>query len=374
MDHAELQKNVRILATLQETELPVVSCYLNVEQGIAPGLGFLGERVPVLRRTLPATQKQSFDQSLEHIERYVNENARDPMTRGIAVFVRSVEDPFLLCMRFSVPVSNQLVVDFVPHIFQLMALKNTYDRYVVVLMNKERASILEVNLGAVTRQTWTEHPVSPDRIEREWSKERYQRHRHKQTEETIREKIKTLDGLMGAGSHSHLILAGEPSMVERLKAGLPSHLRQKLVDTVHAKTADNLADIVTATLSSFVDYQQQHSHTCVAMLQQAVYANGLGILGTDASLQCLRYARADMLILAETYDPGPAWQCLECGEAQIGRDSPQACPECSSTKFRGFSVKEEMVRMAEGSSCGVMVIKGSDFLIAGGGVGCLTRY
>jgi hypothetical protein len=33
-----------------------------------------------------------------------------------------------------------------------------------------------------------------------------------------------------------------------------------------------------------------------------------------------------------------------------------------------------MVRMAEGSSCGVMVVEGSEFLIAGGGVGCLTRY
>ena len=335
---------------------------------------FWTERVLVLRRTLPTTQKQSFDQSLEHIKRYVNENARDPSyPRDRRVCTQCGGSlPFVYAI-FSARVQPTRR-GFSPHIFQLMALKNTYDRYVVVIMNKDRASILEVNLGTITRQTWSEHSVSPDRIEREWSKERYQRHRHKQTEETIREKIKTLDGLMGTGAHSHLMLAGEPPMVERLKAGLPSHLRQKLVDTVHAKAADNLADIVTATLSSFVDYQQQHSHTCVAMLQQAVYTNGLGILGTDASLECLRYARADMLILAEEYDPGPAWQCRECGDAQIGRDSPQACPECSSTKFRRFFVKEEMVRMAEGSSCGVKVVKGSDFLIAGGGVGCLTRY
>ena len=374
LELAELQRNVQILATLQETEYPVVSSYLNAEQGIAACLEYLAERNLLLRRTIPTEQRKSFNQSMEHIECVVKECGQDPAIRGIVVFVRSVEDPFLLHMRFPMPVANQLAVDRVPHIFQLMALKNTYDRYVVVLMNKKRASILEVNLGAVTRQTWSDHSIPPNRIERQWSKERYQRHRQKQTDETIREKIKALDELMGTGAHNHLILSGEPAMVTRLKARLPSHLRQKLVDTVPGQTTDRLSDIVDATLSSFVEYQQQHSHTYVAILQQAVYTNGLGILGTNASLKCLRHARADMLVMAEEYDPGPAWQCRECRDTQIGRDSPQACPECSIKQFRNFSVKEEMIRLAEGSSCDVMVVQGSDFLIAGGGVGCLTRY
>ncbi len=374
MECTELQRNVRILATLRETELPVVSCYLDAEHGVAACRGFLGERVPLLRRTMPVAQRESFDRSLEHIERYVNENAQASDVRGIVVFVRSVEDPFLLTLRFHVPIPNQLVVDRVPHIYQLVALKTTYDRYVVVLMNKERASILEVNLGAVTRQTWSEHPLPPDRIGREWSKERYQRHRQKQTEDTIREKIKTLDNLMGAGGHSHLMLAGEPSMVERLKASLPSHLRQKLVHTVHAQANDHPGDVVNATLSSFVEFRQRNSHTYVAMLQQAISTNGLGILGTDATLQCLRYARADVLLLAEEYDPGPAWKCQDCEDIQIGQEPAQACPECSGTQFRGLAIKEEMVRLAEGSSCGVAVVRNNEFLMAGGGVGCLTRY
>jgi len=374
MEYTELQRNVRILATLRETEFPVVSCYLNAEHGIAACRAFLGERIPLLRRTIPAAQRKSFDHSLEHIERYVDENAQDLAVQGIAVFARSVEDPFLQGMRFPVPVSHQLAVDRVPHICQLMSLKNTYDRYVVVLMNKERACILEVNLGAVTRQTWSERPVPPDRIGRQWSKERYQRHRRKQTEETIQEKIKTLDRLMAAGAHSHLMLAGEPSMVERMRASLPPHLRQKLVDTVYAQADDHPGDIVSATLASFVEFRQQHFHTCVAMLQQAVYTNGLGILGTDATLQCLRHARADVLVLAEEYDPGAAWQCRNCGDIQIGRDTAQACPECSSTQFCGLTVKEEMVRLAEQSSCNVTVVRDSEFLIVGGGVGCLTRY
>ena len=124
MEYTELQQNVRILATLYETEFPVISCYLNAEHGVAACRAFLAERIPLLRRTIPAAQRKSFDQSLEHVEDYVRKNAQDPNIRGIVVFVRSVEDPFLLCLRFHVPVSNQLTVDRVPHICQLMALKN----------------------------------------------------------------------------------------------------------------------------------------------------------------------------------------------------------------------------------------------------------
>ena len=374
MEHTELQSNVRILATLRETEYPVVSAYLNAERGVAGCMDYLAERVPLLRRTLATEQRDSFDQSVAHIEAYVHQNAQDPDVRGIVVFGRTVEDPFLLQMHFPVPVPNQLAVDRVPHICQLVTLKNTYDRYVMILMTKTRASIMKVNMGAVTRQAWSKQRVHPNRIEREWSKERYQRHRQKQTDETIQEKIKTANGLMSAGAHSHLILAGEPAMVSRLEASLPAHLRQKLVDTVHAQAGTHPDDIVNATLASFVDFQQQHSHASVATLQQAVYTNGLGVLGTEASLKCLRHGQADVLFLAEAYAPGLAWQCLACGDTQIGQKSAQACPECSGSGFRSLTLKEEMVRLAEGSSCTVTVVQKDDFLMAGGGVGCLTRY
>lgn len=374
MEHDELQSNVRILATLHESEYPVVSCYLNAEQGVSQCRSYLAERIPLLRRTLPKKQREAFDHSMLRINDYVDGHALDPGVRGMVIFARSIEEPFFAGMTFPVPVPNQLAVDGVPHICQLVALKNTYDRYVIILMTKTRASILEVNLGAVTMQTWSEIAVAPDRIGREWSKERYQRHRQQQTDETIREKIRTVDGLMRAAGHSHLILAGEPTMVDRLKASLPSHLLQKVVDSVPARSSDHPRDVVKATLSSFTDYQQQKSYTYASMLQQAVYSNGLGVLGTEASLQCLRHARADVLLLAEEYSPGPAWQCRTCGVVQIGRDSPDACPECSGVEFRDVTLKEELVRLAEVSSCAVKVVENHPYLVAGGGVGCLTRY
>ena len=374
MDRDNLQKNVKILAMMEETEMPVVSCYLNTEQGCPSCQAFLSERTTLLKRIISPEQRESFDRSLEHVERCIHENAYVHDVKGIVVFVRTVENPFFIGLRFCVPLPNRLIVDCVPNIYHLVEMKNTYDRYVVVLMTREKASILEVNLGSVTRQTWSEYPALPERVGREWTKEQYQRHRRKQTEITIREKIKVLDRQVSAAGHNHLILAGDAHMVERLKANLPPHLRQKLVDTVFAKANDKQSDIVDATLSSFIEFREQQSHTYVEMLQQAMYTNGLGITGTRATLQCLRDARTDVLILAKGYAPGSAWLCKCCQEIQIGQSQPNACPECSMKQFREIDVKEEMVRLAQGSSCEVIVVQNNDFLVACGGVGCLTRY
>lgn len=374
MESNDLLRAVRALSTMKESGMPVFSCYLDAEHGCPPCLAFLAERAKLLKRIIPSEQQESLDLSLKKIEHYIHDNASMHDVKGLAVFVRTVENSFFLGLKFYVPLPNRLLVDCVPNIYHLVELKETYDRYVVVLMTNEMASILEVNLGAITKQTWSDHPPQPENVGREWTKEQYQHHRQKQTEITIHEKIKVVDTLVSAEGHSHLILAGNAHMVERFKANLPPHLRQKLVDTVFAKSNDKTPDIVSATLSSFIEFRQQQSRTCVEMLQQAIYTNGLGVTGTRATLQCLRCDRADMLILAKGYDPGPTWRCTCCQDLQVGKSQPKVCPECSSTQFQVINVKEEMVRLAQGSSCKVAVVRDNDFLIACGGVGCLTRY
>jgi hypothetical protein len=51
MDIQTPQKHVLTLATIEETDAPMVSCYLNHEKGQAAARRILDERVRLLRRT-----------------------------------------------------------------------------------------------------------------------------------------------------------------------------------------------------------------------------------------------------------------------------------------------------------------------------------
>jgi hypothetical protein len=56
------------LATVEETDAPIVSCYLNLEAGLAAARRVLGERVRLLRKTLPEPQRDSFEHALLRVE------------------------------------------------------------------------------------------------------------------------------------------------------------------------------------------------------------------------------------------------------------------------------------------------------------------
>ena len=60
----------------------------------------------------------------------------------------------MLPMQFAAPLPNWIAVYPTPNIYHLVELKDNYHRYVVLLALPDRASILEVNLGAATIRAW----------------------------------------------------------------------------------------------------------------------------------------------------------------------------------------------------------------------------
>jgi hypothetical protein len=120
-------------------------------------------------------------------------------------------------------------VDSTPNIYHLVELKDTYHRYVVMLVTEDSMRILQVNLGAVTAQMWEERPDLRHRVGREWTKNHYQRHRQERTRKFFKNAIEVLNQLMSAGGYRHLILAGQPSMTS-LSTKEPAQALAETVD------------------------------------------------------------------------------------------------------------------------------------------------
>jgi len=374
MELSELQTHIRTLITLEEDEAPIVSCYVHRTVGRnGSGPPLFERRIQAIRKVLGGTELDRFEEAFERIQRYLSTEVR-PTTRGVATFARAGARPFLLGLQFQVPLPTRLSVNSTPDIFHLVELKDTYHRYVVLISTEERARILEVNLGAITREVWAERPELRERVGREWTHEHYQNHRRDRGERFLKEKIGILEKLMAAGGHTHLILAGNPRMTARIRSCLPKHLQAKLIDVVPASASARVADVVAATLSSFIEREQQESLDAVAELVSALRRGGLGAAGTVATFEALRRSQADVLVMAREYEPGPAWACGHCGGADAAASRPERCPECDSSEVQSTNLKEVMVKLAERHSLEVELVQHSDVLMELGGVGCLLRY
>jgi peptide subunit release factor 1 (eRF1) len=351
----------------------MVSCYLNLETGLSPARRVLDERVRLLRKTLPAAQSDAFEQAWSRIDLRLGAGFR-PESLGAALFSRAGGRDLLLDLQFRVPLPTSLAVGSTPNIYHLVELKDTYHRYVVVLVNERTTRILEIHLGSVTEAAWAKRPELRDRVGRGWSREHYQSHRRERNHQFANEVVRHVDTVMSTGGYGHLILAGTPRMTALLREALPKRLAAKLIDVVPASAYDRTSDVVAATLASFVEEEQQESLAAVERLQAGICSHGLAVAGSRASLQALRGRQVDLLVMATEYRPEPAWECTNCSTAVVQPSRPAACPNCGRQGIRELDIKEELVKLAELTGCGVEIVHDSDALLRLGGVGCLMRF
>jgi hypothetical protein len=296
-----------------------------------------------------------------------------PQTKGLAVFVRGGEEPLFLPLQFRVPLPDYIAVDSIPCIFHLVDLKDTYDRYVVMLATETRTRILTVHLGSIVDEVANDLPDwRPDGRER--TREQSRNHYWTRISQFTAEQVRALDRICTAGGYKHLILAGSARVTSRIKSVLPSHLAAKLVDMVPASEYDRTQDVVAATLACFVDYEEQESLAKVDELVQRINRHGPAVAGTRASLDALRKGQVDVLVLAKAYQAEPSWGCDDCGEIDVSPAMPTTCPLCRGSQVRKRDLKEHLVRLAEWSGSEVETVSDGRALTRLGGVGCLLRF
>ncbi len=373
MELTELKKHIRTLATLPETDAPVISCYLELLNGKIKNRDTYKELARTVMIGLSEQELYNIKKTLEPVSAYLS-NGLLPDAKGTAIFSRTGNDPFFLPLQFRILLPNWVSLSSTPNIYHLVEMKDTYHRYVVMISTKKSARIVEVNLGEVTAKLWKERPELRERVGREWTKEHYQKHSMERGKKFIKEKIKLLDQLMSAGGHSHLILAGHPTMTSRIRDELPQHLLEKLVDVVTVSGQAKTADVVEATIASFVEAEEIESQHIAKILSQKVHTGGLAVAGEEASFRALKRGQADTLVLLACYSPSPFRTCMACGFANLKEKEPDSCPQCGSTSLKIADLKEEMVRLAERQGCLIEVVNESEALAKLGGIGCLLRY
>ncbi|MFT5548780.1 MAG: protein required for attachment to host cells [Candidatus Azotimanducaceae bacterium] len=372
--HEELRNRILTLAVIEESPTPFVSCYLNLENGEQSALQSMELRAELLRRILKGRDLEDFSESVGAIKSYVKRELL-PEAKGMAFFARSsFEKEFYMPLQFAVPLPNKLRLYPTPNIYNLIELKDTYERYLVMIATTEWVRIIEVNLGAATVQAWSEHPGRRDNVGEGWSETQYQLFRKHRESRFLQEKIATLEKLMKSGDHSHLIIAGDPQITARIREALTPHLNSKLMDIIPVSHTDAETDIVKATLSIFVEQEEHDSQSIADRLIQAVRTQGPAVVGAKDCLHNLQLGKVDTLVMLQDYAPDPGWICSTCDE--MGETTPKSniCPHCNSRTVRPTDLREELVRQAGKKDCPVEVVEYSDALMELGGVGCLLRF
>jgi len=122
----ELKQHVTLLASVEETDAPFISCYLNIENRQSGWRDALDERASILRGMLKGNTLADFEETLRKIEAWLADSLQ-PKAKGVAIFARSIfGGSFLLPMQFATPLIHSLTISSAPNIDYLVKLKENY--------------------------------------------------------------------------------------------------------------------------------------------------------------------------------------------------------------------------------------------------------
>lgn len=339
MNYQKLKKHITALATLPETDSPVLSAYFDLQTPRQEFLDELRSWSIIARQTFRGQQRQDFEDALEEVVEFVD---RAHFDRSAAIFCRWGEYPLCLPLTFNVPLETQFHAKSLPVIYPLVELKDRFNRFVLVLTTSEAAQIFEINLGEVSERLLAERPDLRKRLGREWTRDHYQNHRRHREEQFLKEKVGIIERLMAKRGHNALILAGEPRFVSRLRDALPKHLQARIAGELRSGTQDSdVPEVIEKAIQSFVEQESRESHDAVRRLDEAVRGGGLAVLGIEPTRAALQAGQGDLLILSSTL------------------------PE---------SDRETLVREAARTDTSLETVQDSELLEQNGGVGCLLRY
>lgn len=373
-----LIKHIKELAACEPTDAPFISLYLNTrgtESGNRQYELAIQDRLYFFEKEFSngGEWEKSFKKSWQKIEQYLN-NELELKSNGAALFARSQPgNDFFLALQFPLPLENRFVVDRVPHVFPLVQFLDNSHHYMVMISDSQKAKIFEIQFGGIKDIQQIEKAEEEKSFRGEWTQMHYQNWKKDQTKKFIKQKIKVLSELMQRNDVEHLVLAGDEVMLPRIKKELPKWLQDRVVDFARLGARTDEHQILRQTLEAFADFERIEDIDTLVSLRRELLTDGLGVMGTQTTVEALNAGKIDELIVATEYEAPPGWRCDNCDFLGTGSTSAP-CQYCGHRVLKPVNLKDELVRRTLVSGASVETIVHNVWFMRQGGLGALLRY
>lgn len=363
---------VRSLAAFDPGSHPVVSCYLDVDGSRRRGHADLVAAFDHLVRAQQARGPlpRGVDADLERLRTWLKGLDRKGQ-RGAAAFVcggRSWFESVTVPVRFT----DQLVVNKHVAVFQLEAALDEYERFGVLLADRQQARMFVYELGALV-----DHSERFEALARtgaddrgELVKTRVDQQKADQVHQHVKHAAQLAFEVLQRDGFDRLLLGGPAEVRSDLEKVLHPYLRERLAGRVDCSPTSSAAEIRTCAMEAEEKAERRGEAELVGRLREEVGAKARGVAGLEPTLAALAAQRVDRLFVSHGYE-AEGWRCEACHRlATVGR----TCPGCGREMVHTHDLVEEATRLALEQGTRVEVCLGNADLDVLGRIGALLRY
>lgn len=364
------------LASFQPTTFPVVSLYLDARAG-AQGRdnfeSFVRRQFKAMAQTYAegSPERESLESDVKRITTYL-EHELEPATNGVAVFACAAANGFFEAIQLDVPFDeHRLYVYHQPHLFLLARLADQYRRYAALVADTNAARLFVFALGA-TQSNETIEGEKTNRTERGgWSQARYQRRAENYHVHHAKEVIEKLDEIVTRERIDRIVMAGDAVVMPLLKAQLPKHLAEKVIDILSLDIRTPEHEILAATLEATREHDCKNDAEKVQYLLDEYRAGGLAVIGAQDALVALTNGQGDELVISAGLEE---FHLTEEEVSQVMAPHAPLLEDTSRADRRQVLMADALVTRARQTGARISFIEDQSLLASVGGVGVLLRY
>jgi peptide chain release factor subunit 1 len=337
------EEELRALASTESPDGAALSLYLDVDGRHRPRLVDLERALGDLARRARATPglaaraRAALDADLDRVARFVTAELDRQDVRGLAVFAAGPD----LWRTFLLPrsVRDRVVVDRHPHVLRLEGLLAGAERFLTVLVSRERARLFTTFLGETVERTEVLDEVPGQHDQGGWSQARFQRHIDALYRRHLRHVADVAFAMLKREGIQRVVLAGPEEVVADLERGLHPWLAERVAARVALPMDASRARVREATLAVEEVLEAERLGRAIARVLEDHAAGRGAVVGLEPTLEALHAGRVDTLLVADG-EPRPGGRCGACGRLAAG---DRRCPACGAELAPVTDLAEEAV-------------------------------
>jgi peptide chain release factor subunit 1 len=362
------------------TDSPVLSVYLDVDQSKAVNLHrkfqtAIEDMLRSIETRLQGAQLENFaaDAAVarEHVYHF------EPSGKGLILFADASEE-FSWSREVQVPLRNSARWDDTPHVKPLLALIDEYERYGIVLVDRERGRLLTVFLGEISEHEDLLAALPVRRIkspgtDQMFSESRFQNRAAIHAHSHIKNVAEALDRLVDQYAFDRILIGGPVEATGELQQLVSKRVRGRILDRLSLPVRASLREILAEALRIEARLERQIEERIVGDLIAGDGGHHPFTLGLEPTLFALAEERIWRMIYADDFTPSGG-QCAHCG--MLFASSDGSCQYCGEAIRPTADLMERMVIRALDQDSLLEQVSGNagTRLRQAGGVGAILRF
>ncbi|MCD6291354.1 MAG: hypothetical protein J7M34_12685 [Anaerolineae bacterium] len=300
-----------------------------------------------------------------------------PSGRGLAIF-SAPEQGLWRVYHLPAPVDDCL--EWGDHVYlrPLLMLMDEYERYGVVLLDREKARFFLYYLGEVAEYGIAEHDVTPPKTRDQgpgqlshlrWLEEQYAHHFRNVAAVTTR--------LYEHERWERLVIGGTADNAEHFREALPKALQDILAGMFNAPVTVDFNRVRDEVFAIERKIEEQAEAERVEAVITKTFKGSNAVLGLADTMWAVQQGRVYILVVPEGFKH-KGWRCEQCGGlvADLTNQRPPACPYCEGPLVAEEDIIDVAMQQVLDQGGHLEVVRGpaQSRILEEGPIGAILRY